>query len=284
MPVDQGRYNQFQEEMTALSRGLSAREQLAVVRAKLLDFFSKRGLNASAADDTRGLVTQLLDEELTEYANKVFRRYNEVLGVVNDLYADLGVDVTKDFSKIYAIERANAAELGEFEDWVAREISAQVRTAVVEGESFNDLKARIGAISEKAALYSDTIARTQMKVVGRVAKGEKARIAEVFYFEYVGNVRGVTRAFCRALAGSTHHIDTIHQLRNGNKEPVFENCGGWRCIHDWEPDPFATKAGADDLVEITEGTKTIVLAGGEDIGTKYQEGKELSRKAALQNQ
>lgn len=47
----------------------------------------------------------------------------------------------------------------------------------------------------------------------------------------------------------------IFRLKNGNLEPVIENCGGWNCIHEWEPDPTAT------IADTVKG-KTITLRSG----------------------
>lgn len=279
MPVDTKRYDVFAEEMAALMRGLSAHEQLAIVQAKMIDYLSKRNLGLGDLAEVRQLSETLLGEELTPFIDRVFRRYAGVLEVVNELYSDLGVEISRDVPRIYAIERANARELGDYEDAMAREITRNVRESMIAKESATELEERIRRIGDKAEVYAQAIAQTQLKVVGRVAKGEKARIAEVVFFEYVGTLRDSTRPFCRALLGSTHHIDTIRQMHNGNKNPVFENCGGWRCIHDWEPDPFATEASAGDIVQIEEGSQTVALAGGAEAAQEYEKAKELNKKA-----
>lgn len=283
MPVDQNRYEQYQTEMTALSKGLSAKSHMKVVRSKVLDFLSKNAITIEASYEVKRLVQTLLDDELTTYLNKLNGKYDQVIEMVNTIYSDLGVEVTRNFNQIYAIERVNASEIGEFEDGVARRISDAVRKAAIEKTTPENLAKTIAAFSDKSAIYAETIAKTQLKGISRVAKNEKAYSAEVFVFEYVGHVRDVTRAFCRALSGTSHHLDTIHELRNGNREPVMENCGGWNCIHDWEPDPFATETDPSELIEINEGTRRIILPGGPDMATKYRAAKETSRRAALRN-
>jgi len=280
MPVDDARYQSFRRRMKRLTRDLSAEEQLEVVRAKVMDYLSRTGVTKTAAEDIRGFARTLMAREMEPFVDKAFERQFSAIDSVNKLYADLGDDITRNFTAIYAIEQANAQQFGDYEDDAAIKIQNAVRKAVTTGQSLDDLEKVIAGISEKTAFYAEAIAKTQVRVVSRVAKVEKARIAEVFYYQYVGNVRGVTRAFCRTMAGSTHHVDTIRQLRNGNKEPVLTNCGGWQCVHDWEPDPFATAADEAELVTIPEGTRTVVLAGGEGTAAAYQQNKRAAARAA----
>lgn len=280
MAVDDTRYQSFRDRMNRLTRDLSATEQMEVVRAKVMDFLARSGLNATAADDIRGYTRTLVSTEMEDYVDATFGRVDSVLDSVNGLYDDIGDDINRSFPVIYATEEALAQDLGSWEEDVAISMQKAVRKAVTTGQSIDDLEKVIAGISERSALFARAIARTQLRVVARVAKVEKARIAEVFFYQYVGNVRGVTRAFCRTMAGTTHHVDTIHQLRNGNKEPVLTNCGGWNCVHDWEPDPFATEADQADLVTIPEGTRTVVLAGGEGTAQRYQENKKRAARAA----
>lgn len=283
MPADLNRYSEFTSELEELQKGLSSASYLRSIRAKVMDFLSRTDITRETSQDVRVMVRDLFDDFMTPWVNKFFDRYQDVLGAVNKHYADLGDDISRDFARIYATERAAAQQLGDYEDSVSRDMATAVRKAYEEKWSIEQLSQRIGALSEKAAFNADTIANTQLKYVSRVAKNEKAAIAEVFFFEYVGGVRGVTRAFCRVLHGTTHHLDTIVQLKNGNKEPVIDNCGGWNCIHDFEPDPFAEKADNDELVTITEGIRTIVIPGGSAAEEAYRKGKELSRRSASKN-
>lgn len=266
--------------MSALSRDLSAEEQAEVVRAKLMDFLSRSGLTKTAAENIRGFARTLMAQEMESYVDQAFDRAFKVIDSVNRLYEDLGDDITRNFPAIYATEQAIAQSFGDYEEDVAIKIQNAVRKAVTSGQSIDDLETVISGLGERAAFYAEAIAKTQLRVVARVAKVEKARIAEVVYYQYVGNVRGVTRAFCRTMAGTTHHVDTIRELRNGNKEPVLTNCGGWQCVHDWEPDPFAATADEAELVTIPEGTRTVVLAGGEGTAVAYRENKRAAARAA----
>lgn len=280
MAVDDSRYQSFRQRMNRLTRDLSAEEQAEVIRAKVLDYLARTGLTKTAADNIRGFTRTLVAQEMESYVDQAFDRAFKAIDSVNRIYSDLGDDITRNFPAIYAAEQALAQSFGDYEEDVAIKIQKAVRKAVTDGQSVDDLEKAISGISEKTAFYAEAIAKTQVRVVSRVAKVEKARIAEVFYYQYVGNVRGVTRAFCRTMAGTTHHVDTIRQLRNGNKEPVLTNCGGWQCVHDWEPDPFATESDEAELVTIPEGTRTVVLAGGEGTAVAYQENKRAAARAA----
>ena len=238
MAINQARYRRFREDLQALQQGLSRRSYLASLQSKLLDFIARQNPSPDDLIRIRQAVANLFDEDFEPYAARVVASYSETLSIVNTHYADLGVDLTRDLSRIQAIEQANRAGLGRYRESTIRRITQVTREGLVAGETARELARRIAPASKRARFYALTLAQTQTKVVARVAKAEKARIAEVHFFEYVGIVRSNTRPFCLDLVGTTHHIDAIHQMRNGNKEPVIHNGGGWNCIHDWEPDPF----------------------------------------------
>ena len=240
MAANKSRYRRFRDDLKALQQGLSRKSYLVSLQSKLLDFIARANPSPDDLLRIRQAVTTLVDDDFEPFAARVIASYNETLAIVNTHYADLGVDLTQDHSRIQAIERANRADLGRYRESTIRRISQATREALLAGETAREFARRIAPASNRARFYALTLAQTQTKVVARAAKAEKARIAEVHYFEYVGIIRDATRDFCRDLliGQSTYHIDAIHQMRNGNKEPVIENGGGWNCIHDWEPDPF----------------------------------------------
>ncbi len=267
--------------MAKLRQGLSTRDYQRIVQAKLIDWISK---NQPSADDMlriRRIVRQLLGDELDPWVQKVFKKYEDILEAVNRHYSDLGVDVTRDFPTIRAIEEVNALSIGEYEDAVAEAIAQAVRESIMQGESVRELEDRIKELGDRAEVYARTLAQTQLHSVARVAKHEKAAIAEVQYFEYVGIIRMTTRPFCAAHVGRTMHLDTIHLLRNGNKSPVLAHCGGWNCIHDLEPDPFATAESDGELVDMTDRiTIHADEAAIEEYHAAEQHNKEARRKSS----
>lgn len=280
MAVDRERYKEYKGEVDALRKDLSLDDNFDAVESKLLDYLAKNDVDPEDTLRIRTVSRQLLDDELEPFVDRIFSRYEDLIDVVNTLYDDLGVDVTRDLQRVRAIEHITSHELGEYKESTVQQITRSLRKGLFEGDRTEELIKRIMPASKKARLYGRTIAQTHIKAYGRAMKAEKARIAEVEYYEYVGVVRPVTRPFCRWLVGTTHHVHDIRKMSNGNRDPVLTYCGGWNCVHDWEPDPFAKASSDGEFVTIEEGSSTLRLRGDEDAQGRYEEAKELNRKAA----
>lgn len=277
MPIDRHRLTQFRREITQLQDSLSFDEFYRVIKAKILDALIRdngRLFSELSANQQRSFVERLFKPEHAKYVAKIFSTYNDVLDVINQLYQDIGVNISRDFSKIRAIEEVNRTRLGDYQENAVRDIAKVLRAGIVKGENFRQITRRLIGIDEKVTSYADTIARTQVKGYARVAKTEKARIAEVFLYQYVGIIRRTTRPFCLALIGTTHHINRIRKMRNGNLETVLNYCGGWNCHHDWEPDPFAKNQ--DDADEQIVGK--VRIFSPKNLGELEVEYKETLKK------
>lgn len=285
MAIDQERYDQYRREINNHIEGLSYQERFAQVRARLLDYLGKRNVDPSEALRLKRVIRQFLTDDVAPHLNAIVEQYDDIYDVVNRHYDDLGVDISRDFERIRQIELTTRQEIGNYTEEATRVIHQATREGLIEGEGVEGLSRRIGRAGKKASNYATTLAQTQLKTAGRVAKAEKARRAGVQFYEYAGIVRSVTRPFCRALAGSTHHVDDIRQMRNGNREPVLYHCGGWRCVHDWEPDPFAKKKDAHRgrLREVKEGNSRVLLIADDEAMGQYEHAKELNRQAARSN-
>lgn len=71
-------------------------------------------------------------------------------------------------------------------------------------------------------------------------------------------------------------------MRNGNLEPVIENCGGWNCIREWEPDPTASEADTvkDKAISLKRGVK---LFGDDSISKIFRFSEGLERLGSRKN-
>lgn len=275
MAIDQARYERFERDLAQLREGVTIAQYLARVRSRLLSYISRQGVSATDLPVIRAYLREILPEELAPFVDQVTNSYTSTLDLINEHYADLGVTVTNEFPLVQAIETAARQELGQFEQDVLDALTRELRASGVERESITALKDRISDLESKASNSALTIARTQIMTVARAGSADQARLAGIGIFQYVGLRRGSNRAFCHVLVGQTHTITTIDQLRNGNREPVLLNCGGWNCIHKWEPDPFAKASDltADDrLVTFLDGRRSIVLPGGESAQAAYESG------------
>lgn len=274
MAIDKDRYNAFNAEIAELQDSLEFETFYEVFKAKLFDWVSSLG--SSGPDYSQRLlareVSQLFSPELAKYANDILGSYNTVLERLNDRYEDLGNNVERDFSRVRAIEKLTEARLGQYKKSTVASIAKVLRADLLAGENSKTIAKNLRAkVDGKANFYADTIARTGVKGYSRAAKYEKALIGEVFFLEYVGIIRKGTREFCRIMRGTTHHIDDIKRMKNGNLEPVETFCGGWRCHHDWEPDPFAKQGTGGNWQERKIGKKTLRVYSEDDIEKFFDE-------------
>lgn len=259
MAIDEDRYDTYDAELRDYVESLSFEERRATIEAKLLDWLSRTDASESEPSRIQRRVSEILNDEISDWAAEIFDRHERTVDLVNDLYDDVGDDVGRTHQRIQAIEAVNIGELGDYQRGIETEIRGAIQDGLRAGEGVDGLRERISPISLKARAYADTIAKTHVKSYGRALKATKARLASVPAFEYVGIVRDTTRPFCRNLVGSTHHVDDIRRMRNGNREPVHLHCGGWNCIHDWEPDPFASVSSGQDIEPVDVGSTRLLL-------------------------
>lgn len=278
MAFDEERYNRWRDELENLLNDLSPTERLKSLEARIFDFLAKRDIDPENAPRIRRLLAGAVDEELQPVIEEVFSKYEDTIGLANQLYADeLGVDVSRDWDRIRAIETATAQEWGSYKDKTIQNLTDTVRKGLVANDTTEQLQERIQQeATGKAERYAKTIADTQVSTYSRALKVEQARKGGVTHFEYVGVVRNVTRPFCRAHAGTIHTLSQIQELRNGNREPPLINAGGWRCVHSWEPDPFSSEPSDGSFVEPDQGVRVRVTQAGL---TRYQRAKQLNRQA-----
>jgi len=279
MAIDKQRLQEFRRDLAALQAQLSFDEHYRVIRAKTLDALSRGLFKDLNQAQMQRFIERNFKPEHAKFIKKIFNTFNDVLSVLNELYKDLGVDVERNFNTLRAIESVNRTRLGDYEDNAVKAIARVIRVGITKNENFREITRRLIGTDEKVTLYADTIARTQVKGYARTAKAEKARIAEVFLYEYAGILRRTTRPFCRALLGTTHHIDRINQMRNGNLNPVWQYCGGWNCYHDWEPDPFAKKQ--TEAEEQISGN--IIIFSPKNFGEIERDYKKILREVQAKN-
>jgi hypothetical protein len=242
MAIDRERYEEYRDALQEQMRGLSAAGKLRTLRAKLLRHLADADIDPDDTERVRRMIRELFGEEMSSYVDLILERYDSTVEIVNELYDDIGFDMDRALPRLRAAEAAMRSELGTYKESTIEEITQRTTRGLLQQEGIEEIRQRITPVSDKAARYAQTIARTSVKSYSRTLKSEKARVAGVRHFEYVGIIRSTTRPFCRALVGTTLNQTQVRLSRNGNREPVEAHCGGWNCIHDLEPDPFADRA------------------------------------------
>ena len=264
MAIDQARLTRFLDELRDYLDAVNPQTSRRAVRGRLLDLLARGQIDLGATGELEAAVRDLLGPEYAALAADVEAQYSDLVEMQNRIYDDLGIDVRRDSLRVRAVEEAVRAEIGMYGDDATREVARRVRRAIDEGDDVRALERRLGGISDRVDAHRRTLARSQIVRYSRVLKMEQAMQAGVQFFEYAGVATPTTRPFCLGHLGRTVHHDNILRMRNGNREPVESNCGGWSCQHVWEPDPFATgqsgPGGADvpmRFVEFGEGRANV---------------------------
>jgi hypothetical protein len=256
--VDRERLAEYTDELLALVEEARPEAAYRLLRSKLLDLLASGTIERTDLAELARVLRGILGPVYARIVRDVEQAYEDIVELTNEYYRDLGLDLRRDHTRIRAIERTLAAEIGRYKEDTVQEVARRLRIALVERESPEEAARRLIGVSKKVNAYAETLAQSQLMRYARVLKVEKALQAEVQYFEYVGLVTTGTRPFCRSMVGQICSLDTILLLRNANREPVIENCGGWRCVHLWEPDLFATEQSEGRFVRVRSGSRELV--------------------------
>lgn len=279
MAIDRRRLREYLRELQALQARVSDPVFFEVVQAQLIELIARGELDTEELEFILPAVDRIFKTEFAGFETQLLGSYNDTLDLVNELYDDLGEDVSREFATVRAIERTNQLQLDEYEKQTREAIARTVRDGAVEDKSVAELEEDLAELGGKAAQYAGTLAATHLKRYGRASRYHKSLVAGVDIYEYAGVLRDTTRSFCRACLGKLFHIDDILNMMNGNLEPVIENCGGWNCIHEWEPDPTATEADtvSGKLYTVPGGAR---LYGDEGIAKEFSYSIGLERLGA----
>lgn len=129
----------------------------------------------------------------------------------------------------------------DFGDYTIEEISSVKRiiwNGLQNNNSHVEIANQLKSINGNVADNATSLSKTLVKAYGRIRTLQKALIAEIYWFEYVGILYEHTCSFCKSRLTHHFHIDEILAMKNGNLEPAIFFGGGFECTHDWEPDPF----------------------------------------------
>lgn len=245
--MDYKRAEEFAQHLAEIQRQLRFQDFLDVIMDKMIDYAAKNP--GADLEEIRTEMKKIFPPEFGKFVDKAFRKYDDVIQVVNDLYDDMGAPLTRKVTDLRALERVDALRYGEFGERALKKISKTVHDVLLKEPDRRTLEQQLikQVKNDNVAFHADTIAWTQVKAFGRAGKSIKANIAEIFFFDYFGPLRDTTRRKCLwALAKKTFSLEEIAEQDNdkwnGQIKPFKVYCGGWRCAHDLEPNPFIKKS------------------------------------------
>ena len=224
----------------SLERGLrralrkSKREVVAAVKAAA----ERGGLEELRRMRRDEMSAWLLDQGLAESVFEVTDAERETLANIEEL---LNIQADGfDIESIGGIGSALASDTveGIFDDVILPDTQRAVRDALSSAEFSAEPGAVISSLD--AALRSAegrqiTEARTRLTSFGRELTAVAAEAAGLDHYLYTGPLDGITRSFCRELAGKVFTSSQIGQMRNYQLEPVLTRGGGYNCRHSWSP-------------------------------------------------
>lgn len=268
MAIDRDRLKRYLDGLVSIQKTTDPSEFIDAFERRFEELLLRKVITPDQIPLISQQLQELFGQEFAAWEQNVLSAYDGVLDLVNKEYDDIGPDLVRRTRQLRAIESANRLQMDSYEQSTIDAVKEAVSKGIKEGKTYYELVAELKEIGGKAKQYAETLASTHLKRYSRNIKMQKALIAGVQIFLYAGVLRDTTRAFCRACLNQYFHIDDIRKMKNGNLEPVEENCGGWNCIHEWEPDPLATEA------DIVKG-KLISAANGSKIIDDGRLGKVL---------
>jgi len=207
----------------------------------------------------------LISPELAKTLKQVQADYDKVVSLANDVYSELGKDVTRDLEKIQSIEQVQLREWGKQEAEILDKVEYRMRKAAVRGVDSKTLKKYLEPIGGSIQSHAETLAKHFVKTHGQVCKVEKADSAGVIWYAFVGPPTVAnSHVFCLQMTATrwrTFSRDDIAQMSNGQRDPVLFNRGGYRCRHDWDPRPsFKPPEGKTvEFVTVPTGSRDVKI-------------------------
>lgn len=218
-------------------KDLSNAEASARLHVKLMDLLRRGDFDAMTNEETGRKILELIKPGSAVLLEKILKRYDDLTYLANTMYKDLGPDVSRNLPKIEAMEEITMKRMGRYSVGMSKKIARTVRLGLSKDWDQDKIARLLRDKTNLSRFVSETIARTQVNGYGNALKQEKARMADCFFEQYIGFLRGNTREFCRMMRNVTLHVDDIRKLDNGMLPPVMTYCGGYNCHHHWEPAP-----------------------------------------------
>jgi hypothetical protein len=273
---------EFQAHIRRIQKGLMFETFLETLLSKVLDEFGSEENRTRSILEYKRYLEPLFGDELLGITEQVVRRYDDVAQAVNMHYNDLGDDIQRDLQKVRSVELINDKEWGQYEAHEVDRMARALRDATMANETKEQLYARLKGVGGKTANFAKVLAYTQIKSHSRVMLTEKANVAGVFYYKYVGPpvwTAGfrLSHRLCIELMRyqeRTFHIDEIKQMRNSEREPVLYHCGGYYCRHQWQPDVvYKSDAHSVYFIDVMHGKRIIRV--GRHVNAAQASGWEI---------
>jgi hypothetical protein len=235
--ADLERAMRWAEVLQEQFKDLSNAEASARLHVKLMDLVRRGDFKDMTSEETGRRILELIRPGSAALLDKILKRYDDLTLLANTVYKDLGPDVSRNLPKIEAIEEITMKRMGQYSKTMSGKIARTVRLGLSKDWDQDKMARLLQDKTNLSRFVSETIARTQVNGYGNALKQEKARMADCFFEQYIGFLRGNTREFCRMMLNVTLHVNDIHKLDNGQRLQVMVYCGGYNCHHHWEPAP-----------------------------------------------
>lgn len=233
-------YEVYRKEIERIRKSVSFGTYMETISDKIFKILPL--VDTQDMDILKLHIKRIFGNEYNQFVDEIFTKYDKILTTVNKIY-DYGEDISDTASRIIKYEKVSKIYLGDYSDKAQKLITKNISDGIAKNLTIKEISDSLKGTEERVTTYADALAETQFMGYSRTCKAEKASIAEVRWFEYVGVETARTREFCLEHLGKHYNIDEIKKMNNGpgQLKPVLTYCGGWRCNHEWEPDPFYNK-------------------------------------------
>ncbi len=146
----------------------------------------------------------------------------------------------KDLSEQELIKELFKTNLDDYSDDELVIIKKTISDGLQQNKNFNKIADDLSLCGGGIAQNAIKLSKTFVVAFQRITHLQKALIAEIEWYQYVGIVKNKTYTFCLDILNKHHNIDNILKMKNGVLEPVIYFGGGFECTHRWEANPFYT--------------------------------------------
>lgn len=120
---------------------------------------------------------------------------------------------------------------------VASQLRKAMTQVITRGGSYRDVVVHLRRETDIVAYQARTLANTAVAGFDNAYQFEIAGRTGIETFRYAG--MAAQRPFCQERLGGNYTRSEINRMDNGQGLPVFAYCGGYNCVHQWVPNPFA---------------------------------------------
>lgn len=193
-------------------------------------------------------------EEYRRRANVSRRVAKEVMAAIEDKIVKLDEGMLSEWlnRKVDTFATLTTAAYQEMEGKIAQRLYQTIDRALRERMTDDQIIKMLARDTNTAERHLYTLRTTTTSVVNRIKVTNNALNQGAEWFRYGGRVGGgngrngtAVRPFCQKHIDGVYNLKEIEGMSNGQGlDPVLYYCGGYNCVHRWQPVTIETARAA----------------------------------------